>query len=95
MNLFGLVDGNMDVYAHDDFNAYYGGITNGAVFAKDSLYADTVIPGIFGLLDRYMNKGTDNWADPTNKPLGLPVFFPTVSTSFNIDEMQKGIWEND
>lgn len=90
---FGGVRGDMIAYANGSFNAYYGGKTDGTIFAKDNVYIDTVLP-IPGLLNRDLNKGKDNWADPDDRPLGLPLGYPTISTTFNIDENQKAVWEN-
>lgn len=89
---FGGVRGNLVVYANGDFNGYFGGRTNGSIMAKDNVYIDTVLP-IPGLLNRDINRGTDNWADPANWPLGLPASYNTISPNFSIDETQKAVWD--
>lgn len=89
---FGGVRGNLDIYANGDFNAYFGGRTNGTILAKDNVYIDTVLP-IPGLLNRDINRGTDNWDDPANRPLGLPIFASTVPPSLELDESQRVLWE--
>ena len=80
---FGGVRGNLVVYAHSDFNAYYGGRTDGTIFASGDVDIDTVLP-IPGLLNRDLNRGDTDWADPGNWPLGLPPSFNQISLSFRI-----------
>lgn len=80
---FGGVRGNIVIYANEDFNAYYGGRTNGTIFAKDNVYVDTVLP-IPGLLNRDLNRGTGDWADPASWPLGLPRGYLNASLSFSM-----------
>jgi hypothetical protein len=55
---------------------------------------DTVFP-IPGLLNRDLNRGSDNWGDPENQPVGLPPGFMTVSLSFRIQDETveyKPVW---
>lgn len=80
---FGGVRGNLVVYAHSDFNAYYGGRTDGTIFASGDVDIDTVLP-IPGLLNRDLNRGDADWSDPTNWPLGLPPSYNQISLSFRI-----------
>jgi hypothetical protein len=94
INLFGSVKGNIDIYANGDFNAYYGGTSNGTILAKDSIYVDTVLP-VPAFLNRNLNKGTDNWwDDPDQVPLGLPQRYNTiVSSNTTLAAAQDPIWE--
>mgnify|MGYP001619158921 CR=1 FL=1 len=94
INLFGSVKGNIDVYANGDFNAYYGGTSNGTILAKDSVYVNTVLP-IPAFLNRNLNKGTDNWwNDPAKVPLGLPQRYNAIpATNTTLAEAQDPIWE--
>ena len=80
---FGGSRGNIIIYANGDFNAYYGGRTNGTMFGKDGVLVDTVLP-VPGLLNRDMNRGTGDWSDPANWPLGLPRGFLSASLAFSI-----------
>lgn len=89
---FGGIRGEMVVYANGSFNAYYGGRIDGTITAKESVYVDTVLP-IPGLLNRDINKGKDDWGDAANKPLGLPIGYPILSSNFSIDETQRPVWE--
>ena len=82
---FGGVSGNLVVYADGDFNAYYGGRTNGTIFAKGNIDVDTVLP-IPGLLNRDLNRGTEDWSDPADWPLGLPQGYNRISLSFRIKD---------
>ena len=94
LNFFGSVKGNIDVYANGDFNAYFGGTTNGTILAKDNVYVNTVLP-VPAFLNRNLNKGTDNWwNDPSAVPLGLPQRYNTIPpTSTMIDVAQEAVWE--
>jgi hypothetical protein len=94
LNIFGSVKGNIDIYANGDFNAYYGGTTNGTIMAKDNVYVDTVLP-VPAFLNRNLNKGTDNWwNDPTQVPLGLPQSYNSIpATNTTLAEAQEPIWE--
>ncbi|MFA6078505.1 MAG: hypothetical protein WC779_02030 [Candidatus Omnitrophota bacterium] len=86
---FGGVRGELVVYTDSDFIAYYGGRTNGTLFAKEEMYIDT-IAAIPGLLNRDLKNGTRDWSDPSTWPLGIPPNFSTVSPSFTIkDETQN------
>lgn len=82
---FGGVRGDLVVYANSGFNAYYGGRTNGAIIAKESVYVDTVLP-IPGLLNRDLKKGSRDWSDPSTWPLGLPPGYITASPAFTIKD---------
>lgn len=88
---FGGVRGDIVIYAHGDFNAYYGGRTDGTIFAEDNVYIDTVLP-IPGLLNRDLNKGSIDWGDDTMLPLGLPPGYKENVVLFNfiIDEETAG-----
>lgn len=94
VNFFGSVKGNIDVYANGDFNAYFGGTSNGTIMAKDNVYVDTVLP-VPALLNRNLNKGTDNWWNDTTKvPLGLPQRYNTIpATNTMLAAAQDPIWE--
>ncbi|MFA6079193.1 MAG: hypothetical protein WC779_05550 [Candidatus Omnitrophota bacterium] len=85
---FGGVRGELVVYTNSDFNAYYGGRTNGTMFAKDNVNVDTVA-AIPGLLNRDLKKGSRDWSDPASWPLGIPPNFATVSPSFSIKDETK------
>jgi len=88
VGIFGGISGDWVVYAGDDFNAYFGGNSNGTIFADDHMTVDTVA-AIPGLLTRDFDKGTVDWSDPDNVPLGLPSAYPRVSYNFRIsDETQ-------
>jgi hypothetical protein len=92
---FGGVRGNIVIYASGDFNAYYGGRTNGTIFACGSVNVDTVLP-IPGLLNRDMNKSKDDWLDPANWPLGLPQNYNMTASPFRIkDEVSEyvPVWQ--
>ncbi len=92
---FGGVRGDIVVYAHGDFNAYYGGRSDGTIFADGNVLVDTV-EAIPGLLNRDINRGTLDWSDPANWPLGLPPSYNKISLSFRIqDEMTEyiPIWQ--
>jgi hypothetical protein len=80
---FGGVRGNIVIYANGDFNAYYGGRTDGAIFAKGSVDIDTVLP-VPGMLNRDINRGDVDWSDPANWPIGLPPGYMRASLSFRI-----------
>lgn len=93
---FGGVRGNFIVYAGADFNAYYGGRTNGTIFAEGSVDIDTVWP-IPGLLNRNVNKATVDWGDPVNWPLGLPPNYNMLSLAFRVlneDSEYRPRWQN-
>jgi hypothetical protein len=83
LNFFAEIRGNLVVYAHGDYGAYYGGSSNGAVFAEGVMDIDTVYP-VPGLLNRDINKGTVDYANPANWPLGLPPNYNRISLNFNI-----------
>lgn len=92
---FAGVRGNIVIYAGGDFNAYYGGRTDGTIFAEGNIDVDTVLP-IPGLLNRDINKGTVDWSDPANWPLGLPPNYSMVSLSFRIKDEEAEfvpIWQ--
>jgi hypothetical protein len=94
---FGGVRGTLVVYAHDDFAAYYGGRTNGTIFANDSVYVDTVFP-VPGLLNRDLNRAAEDWSDPAEWPMGLPPGYPTSSLSFRIKSETaeyRPVWTRD
>jgi len=76
------VDGNMNVYANNNFNAILGGSTNGSIMAGGSTNVVTGLPSF--LFNRDLNQGTDSWSDPTRKPVGLPPNYPTISRPFSI-----------
>ena len=80
---FGGVVGNFVVYAHGNFNAYFGGRTDGTIFSEEGITVDTVLP-IPGMLNRDLNKCKTDWADSANWPLGLPPNYNMVSLSFRI-----------
>jgi hypothetical protein len=80
---YGGIQGNMTVYANGDFNAYYGGRTNGTVFTKGEADIDTVLV-IPGLLNRDFNRGKEDWSNPANWPLGLPPNYNMMSLTFRI-----------
>jgi hypothetical protein len=94
VNLFGSVKGNIDIYANGDFNAYFGGTSNGTILAKDGVYVDTVLP-VPAFLNRNLNKGTDNWwNDPAQVPLGLPQRYNTISAANTmLAAAQDPVWE--
>ncbi len=83
VNLFARIQGNFVVYAKGDFGAYYGGSSNGTIFAEGNMDVDTVWP-IPGLLNRDLNKGTVDWASSGNWPLGLPPNYNRISLNFSI-----------
>ncbi|MFH1752668.1 MAG: hypothetical protein ABH875_00635 [Candidatus Omnitrophota bacterium] len=62
-----LIDSNMNVYAHDDFYASYGGDTEGTVIAKDYMDIDTEDASL--LFAREIGNSDDIVQDP---PVGLP-----------------------
>lgn len=100
LNFFGGINGNLVVYANGNFNAYYGGKSNGTIFANGVVNIDTLLP-IPGLLNRDLNKGTTNWTNPANWPLGLPRNFDTTGEGFKMlkeqveDEGFVPIWQRD
>ncbi|MBN2453275.1 MAG: hypothetical protein JXB40_03325 [Candidatus Omnitrophica bacterium] len=83
LNVFGGINGNLVVYSHGDFDAFYGGSSNGTIFADGTMNIDTVYPVPF-LLNRNLNKGTVDWANPANWPLGLPPNYNRITLSFSI-----------
>lgn len=90
---FGGVTGTLDVYANGDFNAYYGGRIDGTIATGGNINIDTVLP-IPGMLNRDMNRGSDNWDNAEDRPLGLPIFASTLPVTFELDELtQKVVWE--
>ncbi|MFH0763735.1 MAG: hypothetical protein V1927_01870 [Candidatus Omnitrophota bacterium] len=82
---FGGVRGDLVVYANSDFNAWFGGRTNGTIFANGEVDIDTLLP-IPGLLNRDLNKGTIDWTDPSAWPLGLPRDYSTIRGPFEITD---------
>lgn len=80
---FGGVRGELVVYANNNFNAYYGGRTDGTIFAGGDVNIDTLVP-IPGLLNRDINKGDSDWSNPDERPLGLPPGYNMISTSFKV-----------
>lgn len=82
------IDGNLISYSGGNFNAILGGMTNGSIFADGSVTMHTGIPGF--LFNRDVNKGTDDWSDPANRPLGLPPGFAIVSRPFSIKAENLG-----
>ncbi|MFA5146057.1 MAG: hypothetical protein WC515_01580 [Candidatus Omnitrophota bacterium] len=96
---FGGVRGDVVIYAHDDFNAYYGGRTDGTIFSEGNIYVDTVLP-IPGLLNRDLNKGSIDWTDSGQLPLGLPPGYEDniVTFKFTIEEDElthRPVWQRD
>ncbi|MFA6141788.1 MAG: hypothetical protein WC738_00640 [Candidatus Omnitrophota bacterium] len=96
VNFFGGISGNLVVCSVGDFNAYYGGKSNGAIFSNGQVNIDTVYP-ISGLLNRDIKKGTTNWSDSTNWPLGLPQNYGSWPLKFAIkaDSVVKPIWQRE
>ncbi len=82
------VKGNLVMYAGGDFNAYLGGVTNGPIFAEGSLFADT--KWLFLYSARDFNMGTDNWANSTNWPLGLPSTYPVFNRGYHVRTEEPG-----
>lgn len=76
------VDGNMNIYANNNFNAVLGGSTNGSIMAGGSTSVQTGLPSF--LFNRDLNQGTDSWSDPTRRPIGLPPGYATISRPFSI-----------
>jgi len=76
------VDGNVNIYANDDFNAVLGGSTNGSIMTGGNINVQTGLPSF--LFNRDLNQGTDSWFDPTRRPVGLPPSYPEVSKPFSI-----------
>lgn len=76
------VDGNIDIYANNNFTAILGGSTNGAIMAGGQTNVQTGLPSF--LFNRDINQGTDSWADPTRRPIGLPPGYATISRPFSI-----------
>lgn len=86
---FGGIRGNLTVYAHNDFGAYYGGKTNGTIYAEENVEVDTILP-IPGLLNRDLNRNRTDWSDPANWPLGLPPNYNRISMGFTIKNEEPG-----
>lgn len=82
------IDGNLVSYSGGNFTAILGGITNGAIFADGSVDVHTGLPSF--LFNRDLNKGTDDWSDPANRPIGLPPGFAIVSRPFSIKAENLG-----
>lgn len=76
------IDGNLISYSGNNFTAILGGNTNGSIFASGQATAHTGLPSF--LFNRDFNKGTDDWSNPANRPLGLPPNFGVVSRAFSI-----------
>lgn len=94
---FGGVRGEFVVYANGNFNAYYGGRTDGTIFAKDGVLIDTVLP-IPGLLNRDLNRSSLDWADPANWPIGLPPGYNRLSLIFTLTDESADYaprWQNE
>ncbi len=83
VNFFANIKGNLVVYANGNFSALYGGKSNGSLFAKGSVDIDTVYP-VPGLLNRDIAKGTLDWGDSANWPLGLPPNYNRITLNFTI-----------
>ncbi|MFA5255851.1 MAG: hypothetical protein WC419_04040, partial [Candidatus Omnitrophota bacterium] len=69
------IRGNLVVWAGGDFDANYGGKTNGSIMANGAIDVNTLLPST--LCDRELRKGTNyyDWNDPAKMPLGLPPGF--------------------
>ncbi len=76
------VDGNMNVYANNNFIAVLGGSTNGSIMAGGATSVTTGLPSF--LFNRDLNQGTDSWSDPTRRPIGLPPGYAEISKPFSI-----------
>lgn len=83
ISVFGGINGNLIVYAGGDFNAFYGGKSNGTIFAKGNVDVDTVL-AIPLLLNRNINKSTQDWSDPATWPLGLPPNYNKITLLFRV-----------
>lgn len=92
---FGGVRGNVVIFSYGDFSAYYGGRTDGTIFAMGNVDIDTVLP-IPGLLNRDLNRSDLDWSDPGQLPLGLPPNFNKISLSFRIkneESQYRPVWQ--
>jgi len=96
LNFFGGINGNMVVCSVGNFNAYYGGKSNGAIYSNGQVNIDTVYP-IPGLLNRDIKKGTLDWGNPDNWPLGLPQNYGRLSLLFAITPsgVVKPVWQRE
>jgi len=81
LDIFGLLDGNSILYSYNDINAYYGGVTTGAMVAGNNAYVDTVLTSFLGFFNRTINYNADMVVAPP--PIGMPEY-PYIAARFKI-----------